>query len=125
MTFSFFFGDHRPAEGNITKTGTGHGNSVGLFSLEILQKHKADLAKAIAGKPHTVLMPGLDCSPNFPVRTDFANFLLFFNRQALGYFGLVIKYHLVWKLEENLAIPYDWHIVQSLELRDFCELLLS
>ena len=114
---SFFFGDHRLAEGNITKTGTGHG--FGLFSLEILQKHKADLAKAITGKPHTVLMPGLDCSPNFPVRTNFANFLLYFNRQALGYFGLVIRYHLGWKLEENLVILHDWRIVQILEMRDF------
>ena len=48
-------------------------------------------------------MPGLDCSPNGPVWTNFSNFRLFFNRQVLGYFGLVFEYHLGWKLKENLA----------------------
>ena len=58
---------------------------------------------AIDGRPNTVLMPGLDCSPNGPVWSNFANFRLFFNRQALGYFGQVFRYHLGWKLEEILA----------------------
>ena len=60
---------------------------------------------AIDGKPNTELMPGLDCFPNDPVWTNFANFGLFFNRQALGYFGLVFRYHLGGKLEEYLATP--------------------
>ena len=55
-------------------------------------EEQADLSIAIDGKPNTVLMPGLDCSPNGPVWTDFANFRLFFNRQALGYFGVVFRY---------------------------------
>ena len=49
----------------------------------------ADLSLAIDEKPNTVLMLGLDCSPNGSVWTNIANFWLFFNRQALGYFGLV------------------------------------
>ena len=60
------------------------------------------MAMTIAAKPHIVLMPALDCSPNGFVWTNFANFRLFFNKQALGYFGLVLRYHLSWKLEENL-----------------------
>ena len=53
-----------------------------------------------------MLMPGMDCSPNGPLWTNFANFANFwpfFNRQALDYFGLVFRYHLGRKLEENLA----------------------
>ena len=49
-----------------------------------------------------MLMPGLDCSSNGPVWTNFANFWLFFNRLTLGYFGLVFRYHLGWKLEKSL-----------------------
>ena len=62
-----------------------------------------DLSVAIDGKLNTVLMPGLNCSPNSPIWTNFAKFWLFFNRQALGYFGLVLRYRLGCKLEENLA----------------------
>ena len=43
-----------------------------------------------------MLMPGLDCSPNGPAWTNckfLAYFWLFFSRQALGYFGLVLRYH--------------------------------
>ena len=50
-----------------------------------------------------MLMPGLDSSPNDPVWTDFANFRLFSNRQALHYFALVFRFHFHGKLEENLA----------------------
>ena len=58
---------------------------------------------AIDGKPNVVLMPDLDCFPNGPAWTNFANFRLFFNKQALGYFGLVLRYHFCCKLEKNLA----------------------
>ena len=57
---------------------------------------------AIAGNSNTVLMPGLDCSQNGSVWTNFANFGLFLNKQTLGYFELAIRYHFGWKLEESL-----------------------
>ena len=59
---------------------------------------------AITGKLNTVPMPDLGCSPKDSLWTNLANFQLFFNKQALGYFGLVLRYDLGWKPEENLAI---------------------
>ena len=41
----------------------------------------ADLSMSIDGTPNTVLMPGLDCSPDGPLWTNFANFC-----QILGSF---------------------------------------
>ena len=85
MTF-FSFGDYLLAEENITKTITQQQRWPIFFGSRA--QAQADLSMAIDGKPNAVLMPGLDCSPNGPVWTNFANFRLFFNRQALGYFGL-------------------------------------
>ena len=67
-----------------------HGSSVDLFFLEIMLKHRLTSLVDINGKPNTVLMPGLDGSSSNPVGTNFANFGLFFNTQALGYFRLVL-----------------------------------
>ena len=64
---------------------------------------QADLSMAINGRPNIVLMPGLDSFTNGPVWTNFENFRLFFNGQALCYFWLVIRYRLGWKHEENVA----------------------
>ena len=68
-------------------------------------------------------MLSLICSSNDPVWTDFANFCkflanfpLFFNRQALGYFGLVFRYHFCWKLEENMATRVISVFYQTLDL---------
>ena len=49
---------------------------------------------AIDGRPNTVLMPGLDCSPNGSVWTNYANFWLFWASY---------RYHFRQKHEENLA----------------------
>ena len=80
---------------------------------------------SITTTTNTMLMPGLHCSPNDPVRINFANFCkfsVFFNRQALGYFGLVLRYHFRWKLQENLAtLIIDLHVLLLLlptSLRD-------
>ena len=64
----------------------------------------------VNGRPNTEMMPGLECSPNGSVWTNFANFRLFFNRQALGYFGLVFRYDFRWKLQENLATLSPSHV---------------
>ena len=66
---------------------------------------QADLSMAIDGRPNAVLMPGLDCFPNGPVWTSFANF----QQASVGsiYFGLVCRYHFRRKLEENLATLYS------------------
>ena len=69
------------AEGKFTKTvgQNDHGSSVGLFFGNHAEA-QTDLAVTIAAKPNTVLIPGLNCSSNGPVWTNFANFRLFFNK---------------------------------------------
>ena len=94
---TFFSGDHRLTEGKLTKTITATAALACSFGDHA--EAQADLSMAIDGRPNAVLMPGLDCSPNGSVWTNFANFRLFFNRQALGYFELVFWYHLQQKLE--------------------------
>ena len=53
-----------------------------------------------------MLMPGLDCSPNGPLWTNFAKFCKFLailQQVSIGLFWAVFKYHFRGKLEENLA----------------------
>ena len=99
--FVFYFVDHCLTEGKISKTITAAA-ALACFVGNHAEAQD-DLPMAIDGRPNTVLLPGLDCSSNGPVWTNFANGWLFFNRQTLGYFGVVFRYHLGWKLEENLA----------------------
>ena len=95
---TFFFEDHRFTEGKITKTITATAVLARLFGKHA--KAQADLSIAIDGRPNTMLMPGLDCSPNGPVWTNFANFRQNFQQASVG---LVFRYHFRGKLEENLA----------------------
>ena len=96
----FFFGDHRLTEEKITKTITVTAGLACFFGNH--GEAQTDLSMTIDGRPNTVLMLGLDCL-SMAQWINFANFWLFFNRQALCYFGLVFRYHFRWKLEENLA----------------------
>ena len=97
---TFFFWRSSSHRRKITKTITATAALACFF--ENNAEAQADLSMAIDGRTNTVLMPGLHCSPNDPVWTNFANFRLFLNRQALGYFGIVFRYDLGWKLKENL-----------------------
>ena len=109
---TFLFGDYRLTKGKVTKTITATASLACFFGNH--GEAQADLTMAIDGRPNTVLIPGLDCSPYGPVSINFANFRLFFNRQALGYFWLVFRYHFRWKYEENLAtlVPYV-HVAEA------------
>ena len=95
---AFFFRDHRLTE---RKSITARA-ALACFFLNSAEA-QIDLSMATDRRPNTVVIPSEDCSPNGPVWTEFANFWLFFNRQALGYLGLVFRYHTRRKLEENLA----------------------
>ena len=101
QVMTFFSGDHCLTEGKITKTIEATAALACFFGNHA--EAQAIMSMAIDGKPNTVLMSGLDCSPNGPIWTNFANFWLFFYRQALGYFGLVFRYYFRGKIEENLA----------------------
>ena len=46
----------------------------------------ADLSVAINERPNAVLMPGLDCSPNAPKWTNFANSCQIFQQLSVGLF---------------------------------------
>ena len=98
---TFFFSETTVSPKEIINTITATAGLACIFGNHA--EAQADLSMAIDGRPNTVLMLGLDCSPNGPVWTNFANFWLIFNRQALGYSGLVFRYHFRGKLEENLA----------------------
>ena len=51
-----------------------------------------------------MLVPGLNCCPNGPVRTNLGNFWQNLQQASVGLFwDLVFRYHFRGKLEENLA----------------------
>ena len=77
MTF-LFSGDHGLIKGKITEAITATLALACVFGIHA--ETQSDLSMVIDGRLNTVQMPGLECSPNGPVWTNFANFRLLFNR---------------------------------------------
>ena len=84
----FVFEYHLLVGGNICYQND-HGNSSVASFFGNHAQAQADLSMVIDGKPYTVLILGLDCSPNGPVWTNFKNFCKFltiFQQTSVGLF---------------------------------------
>ena len=86
MTFLFFFFFEITVsrKEKISKTITATAALVHLFGNHA--EAQTDLSKAIDGRPNTMLMPGLGCSPNGPVWTNLANFRKNLQQASVGLF---------------------------------------
>ena len=79
-----FFGDHCLTEEKITKTITATAALAGLFGNHA--EAQADLSMAINGRPYTMLIPGVEYSPNGHVWNNFANFRQNLQQASVGLF---------------------------------------